>query len=709
MNRKAGFLAHWREGLLSAVLAALLGLLLLATPAGDRLTALSYDLLFAFRPDLPADDVVLVVMDEDSHRILGQPGSAPWDRSLHARLIERLTALGARAIAFDVLFLGERDSASDLHLARAAKESGRVVVAAQMDPAFLRGELIGWSLVRPYPALADAAASGIIEEASEDGAVRRHYWNSQYTNVPSLAWQAARLTTAQPPSPAADRWVNYFGPPGWIPRVSYHRLFETDAGLALESTFSNKVVFVGAAYTVGFTAGKGTDEFRTPYTRWSGQLSPGVEIVATTYLNLVRRNWLERLAPWVEIAVVLSAAMLFGMFLAMCRPLIAVGAGTLAMIAVPVLVYASTWRLNIWFPWLIVSAAQIPCALACALFTHTRRLQRAKNSLEQRLILATAAEVVRCAPPGTHGVLARRVTGALRVEMDPDARARDVPGAPVIPDHQILQRVGQGGYGEVWLARDILGTFHAVKTVRRQSFQSERPLEREFEGLKRFAPISRGHPNLVHILHVGQTPGGIYYVMEAADDETTGPSIDPQNYSPKTLASLLRQRRPLGLAECLHLSIDISSALEFLHFRQLVHRDVKPANIIFVNGTPKLADIGLVAQAGITNADESRLGTPGYMPPEGPGTPAGDVYSLGKLIYEIAFGFDSTRFPELPRALVERADEEGIFDLNRVLLKACENDPARRHRTVGELRTDLIQLHETVRSSTHLTAVAPRS
>jgi hypothetical protein len=109
--------------------------------------------------------------------------------------------------------------------------------------------------------------------------------------------------------------------------------------------------------------------------------------------------------------------------------------------------------------------AQIPSALAFALLTHTRRLQRAKASLEQRLILATAAEVVRCAPPGTTGVLARRVTGALRVEMDPDSRIGEVPGAPAIPDHQILHRIGQGGYGEVWLARDILGAFHAVKTV----------------------------------------------------------------------------------------------------------------------------------------------------------------------------------------------------------------------------------------------------
>ena len=440
-------LAHWREALVSAILTALLGLLLLATPAGDRLTWLSYDLLFAFRPDIAADEVVLVVMDEDSHRILGQPGSAPWDRALHARLIERLTSVGAKAIAFDVLFQGERDPVSDAQLAHAAKESGRVAVAALMDPEIVGGELLGWRLVRPYPALADAAATGIIEEASEDGAVRRHYWNPQFTNVPGLAAQTAWITTKQSPLPTSDRWVNYFGPPGWIPRVSYHRVFDTNDSSFLHTALSNKVVFVGAGYTVGFTAGKGTDEFRTPYTRWTGRLSPGVEVVATTYLNLVHRNWLERLAPWVEVAIILAAAIFLGIGLTLCRPFVAFTAAALAMIAVPMLVYASTWRLNVWFPWLIISAVQIPCGLACALFTHTRRLQRAKSSLEQRLILATAAEVVRCAPPGTTGVLARRVTGALRVELDPEVRGADVPGAPAIPDHQVLHRIGQGG---VW-------------------------------------------------------------------------------------------------------------------------------------------------------------------------------------------------------------------------------------------------------------------
>jgi len=660
---------HWREAALTAVLTALVGILLLATPAGQTLERLSYDLLFALRPDIPVEGVVIVQMDEESHRVLNQPGASPWDRSLHARLIDRLTAMGAKAIVFDVLFLGERDPAADAQLVQAAKASGRVLVAAQMTSELLRGELVGWSLRRPFAALPAVAPDGVVEEADGDGAVRRHFRNSQYTILPSLAWQTARLTMQQAPPTGAERWINYYGPPGWIPRVSYHRAFEAN-------DFSNKVVFVGAAYTIGFTRGKGTDEFRTPYTRWTGRLSPGVEIVATTYLNLARGDWLVRLGPLSECAIILLAAVALGL-LTTWRPTAA-----LLMLAAAVVAYVFAWQNHVWFPWLIIVGAQMPCALACALLARTRRLQREKRSLEQRLVLAAAAEAARAAAPGTADALAGRVAGALRVEMQGDT------AAPTIPDYELTRRIGRGGYGEVWLAKDVLGAQHAVKIVQRSRFRDDRPLEREFDGLKRFTPLSRSHPNLVQILHVGRFADGIYYVMEAADDEALG-----QSYSPKTLANVLKQRQRLPLAECLAVSIELASALDFLHQRGLVHRDVKPANIIFVNGVAKLADIGLVTDQD-REQEQERFGTPGYMPPEGPGTPAGDVYSLGKLIYEAAFGFDCTRFPDLPPTLLERDEGSELFDLNRILLKACENDPARRYRSAGELREALLQLQQ---------------
>src|SRR5262249_5337738 len=148
---------------------------------------------------------------------------------------------------------------------------------------------------------------------------------------------------------------------------------------------------------------------------------------------------------------------------------------------------------------------------------------------------------------------------------------------------------------------------------------------REFAGLKRFEPISRSHPGWVNILHVGKNEeaGFFYYVMEAADDAVRGQAINPDDYAPKTLASELAKRGRLPLDECLRLGLSLVAALGQLHHRGLIHRDVKPSNIIFVDGVPKLADIGLVTAIG---ESVSFVGTEGYVPPDGPGSPGADLY-----------------------------------------------------------------------------------
>jgi len=99
---------------------------------------------------------------------------------------------------------------------------------------------------------------------------------------------------------------------------------------------------------------------------------------------------------------------------------------------------------------------------------------------------------------------------------------------PLIPDHELLRPVGRGSDGEVWLARNALGAYRAVKVVHQKSFESERPYEREFSGIKRFEPISRSHEGFVYILQVGrnQAQGYFYYVMELADDANAGVAAD---------------------------------------------------------------------------------------------------------------------------------------------------------------------------------------
>src|SRR5437899_3352304 len=82
---------------------------------------------------------------------------------------------------------------------------------------------------------------------------------------------------------------------------------------------------------------------------------------------------------------------------------------------------------------------------------------------------------------------------------------------PQIPDHQLLRRIGEGSYGEVWLARNVIGTYRAVKVVYRRTFENPQPYEREFKGIQRFEPISRSHDSQVDILHVGRNDDAGYF------------------------------------------------------------------------------------------------------------------------------------------------------------------------------------------------------
>lgn len=259
---------------------------------------------------------------------------------------------------------------------------------------------------------------------------------------------------------------------------------------------------------------------------------------------------------------------------------------------------------------------------------------------------------------------------------------------PAIPDHEMLGIIGRGGYGEIWLARSLTSALRAVKVVYRDTFESERAFNREFEGMSAFEPISRAHNGFVDILHVGRSVAGgfFYYVMELADDQVSGPEIEITRYAPKTLKAELGHTLPAD--ECLRLGLLLADALGALHREGLAHRDIKPSNIIFVQGVPKLADIGLVA----TSGQQSFVGTEGYVPPEGPGTPQADIYSLGKVLYEISMGKDRLDFPELSSNLDERDDKERLLQLNEVLLKACAHTPGRRYQSADEMRRDLARI-----------------
>jgi serine/threonine protein kinase/WD40 repeat protein len=255
---------------------------------------------------------------------------------------------------------------------------------------------------------------------------------------------------------------------------------------------------------------------------------------------------------------------------------------------------------------------------------------------------------------------------------------------PDIPDHQLLRLIGSGSYGQVWLARDVMGYFRAVKVIHRARFVDERPYEREFEGICRFEPVSH-FPSQVNISHVGRNnrDGYFYYVMELADDQHGGQQVDPANYEPRTLRSELKQRGRLPFNECLDLGLALTGALSHLHNHGLVHRDIKAANVIFVGGQAKLADIGLVAAA---EAECSFVGTEGYVPPEGPGGAQADIYALGKVLYRMSTGQSAADYPSLPSGELLKPE---LQELNQVVNRACEANTSRRYKTMEEMAEDL--------------------
>jgi len=256
-----------------------------------------------------------------------------------------------------------------------------------------------------------------------------------------------------------------------------------------------------------------------------------------------------------------------------------------------------------------------------------------------------------------------------------------------IQDYTLIKRIGSGAYGEVWLAHSITGALRAVKIVWREDFELTKTFHREFLGIQQFEPISRGHPGLVHILHVGwnEERGFYYYVMELADDAVTGPHIeDLKAYTPRTLSSDMKHHGRLDLHFCQEAGAFIADALHYMHERGLTHRDIKPANIIYCGGICKLADIGLVAVSG----ERTFVGTEGFVPPEGPGTPQADLYSLGKVLYEMSSGKDRMEFPEVPDDI---DDSEWPFwiNFNHVICQACAPDLNERFQTGAQFADSL--------------------
>ena len=105
--------------------------------------------------------------------------------------------------------------------------------------------------------------------------------------------------------------------------------------------------------------------------------------------------------------------------------------------------------------------------------------------------------------------------------LDPSKPKTPMP-VPV-PNHELIRCIGEGSYGNVWIARNVMGSYRAVKVVHRSRFTDRRPYERELMGIEKFEPISRSHPGFMAILQIGinKDPEYFFYVMELGDELET--------------------------------------------------------------------------------------------------------------------------------------------------------------------------------------------
>ena len=641
---------------LGAALAVLCGLILWETPLGEPWVNASYDYLFRFGARVVTNDTVLITMDNEAFDQFHQTRGQPWDRAWHAKLLNKLADDGAELVVFDSFFGAVRDDpAKDEALANTMRRQRHIVLMAK-QARVTHPDLVGAQPTLPAELFLNAAGTnwGVAWlDPDLDSTVRRHWPFPAPRPYPSLPWTAARLAGARLSEEPQERWLRYYGRDGAWTKLSYRFALAQPTNY-----FRNKIVFIGTQPQTSLIDGE-TDEFRTPYTRWTGESAGGVEIMLTSFLNLMNNDWLRRWANWMEALVLIITGTLLGGGLCRMRPLMACIFA--AVIALTVALGAVSWSYftNYWFPWLTIVGGQVPFALAWALV-------RAKPRIRVAELKAAAVEEL------------------------PDAPGYELFNPPF----------GEGAYGKVWLARNAAGQWQALKAVYLANFDNNPdPYEREFNGVSRYKPISDKHPGLLRVNFVSKKHTGyFYYVMELGDALEPGWEREPSTYKPRDLVNERAHApgRRLPVRECLQIGLELTDALDFLHRQGLTHRDIKPQNIIFVNGRPKLADLGLIAEIRPPDQERTSVGTPGYMPPppERPGTPQADIYALGMVLYVLSTGRSAAFFPEIATTLVENKDPVEFFPLNAIVLKACQTDLAQRYASAIEMHRALQEAQE---------------
>ena len=350
------------------LLAATFGIACLRYSFGEPLMRLSYDLPFLWRTTLDTHEIALVYLDEYSAKQLNQPLDDVWNRALHVRLLDRLTQEKARLVFYDIVFdAPASDPAADAAFAESIHRNGKVILGAALDIAERLGSVREERVSAPIKPLRKAAAGyGILafRPVDPDYGVRQMYLGTSL--VPAATWRAVEVLGAKVTQQSREKigslWINFYGPRDSVSSVNIAQALDPD-GIP-PGYFKDRIVMVGGRSAIGYL-GVGKDEFATPYSRWNGKFSPGLEIHATTLLNLLRGDWLTRMPPNRETALIMFIGFVAGS-LAFFRPLVAALLAVIISIGIASGACWLVWDRRIWFDWLVPAAVQMPLGLAWA-------------------------------------------------------------------------------------------------------------------------------------------------------------------------------------------------------------------------------------------------------------------------------------------------------------------------------------------------------
>ena len=261
---------------------------------------------------------------------------------------------------------------------------------------------------------------------------------------------------------------------------------------------------------------------------------------------------------------------------------------------------------------------------------------------------------------------------------------------------ELLKCCGSGAFGTVFYCKDISDKKMAIKIISKT--QLGQYWERELKGVKNYRIFAEKKPSLLQIYHVKDDDKFFYYTMEAAD------SVCSSDYKPDTLAHRLANGA-LPDESLFPILSKVFEDIKQIHENGFLHRDIKPDNILFINGQPKLADIGLFSTAAVTVTQMA--GTLDYIPPEIRSSSEAmdskdknirkrnDLYAFGMVIYCSVSGNPPRCFPSLPPETSLTPSVKCFWHLAQNL---CSIDPFNRISSLDDLANEFERIEKIFRN-----------